>query len=192
MRSQSSNYYEIRRPSLILAEDETPKHNLFRNLSFRCVEASFRTKTMSICLIPAVSKRWGLRINSCNSDTSQRKPYIHPGRKIQPHQGSRDLSQRSQRKRFLDVSASWAFFHSYGNAVERANKGWTRASHLTWLLSSMCCNLGGGIKKKSNILATTEALFQTVFHWGSNYYAYVLTMMCFLHLVLTSKSELIF
>lgn len=54
MRSQSSNYYEIRRPSLILAEDETPKHHLFQNLSFRCVEASFRTKTMSICLIPAV------------------------------------------------------------------------------------------------------------------------------------------
>lgn len=37
----------------------------------------------------------------------------------------------------------------------------------------------GKKKKKSNILATTEALFQNVFHSGSNYYAYTVTMMCF-------------
>lgn len=44
-----------------------------------------------------------------------------------------DLRQhRELSERFLDVIASWAWFPPNGDAVERANKGWTRVS-VTWL-----------------------------------------------------------
>lgn len=58
-----------------------------------------------------------------------------------------------------------------GEGKQRLNRGTSPD-----LASELQC---GRKKKKSNILATTEALFQNVFHSGSNYYAYTLTMMCF-------------